>query len=827
MASLPIADVLKPLFAHLTRETNALVIAPPGAGKSTVLPQKLLGEPWAQEKQIILLQPRRVAVRAIASRIAQLLGTSVGGRVGYQMRDEARVSKDTQLLVMTEGVLRRRILGDPELSDIAAILFDEYHERSLDADICLALSRDIQYALRPDLKLIVMSATLNVDAISGALPSFHVFQSDGRSYPIETRYLPPRPNDQLSQSVVRAVSVALQAHDGNILCFLPGQADIQRAHDLLVNSLGDDVQIARLFGAQSDAQQKSTLDAGDAGLRKVILATDIAETSLTVPGVHCVVDSGLRRMPQYDIRTGLTALTRTQAAADRLDQRRGRAGRTAPGLCIRLWPQQATRAIPAMSTPDIETQDLTDLVLACADWGASHIASLPWTSPPREKSVQAAMDRLKQLALLDHSGGVTPAGRLAARLPMPADLAALLISAYDTTAAQDAALLCAIVSDSGTRSSGCIDLEERVHRLSLARDEKARRLATRARRWLKDIAAAGLTQKDRDGAMTDNPGLMLARMRPQLLAKRRSDKPGSFKLAAGRGAFLEGAPQLEKARYLVVGDGLLAGNDVRITSAWPLSSAEVEDGLSDLFQTSKTLLESDKTGRLNAQETVRIGALTISSQQIPMPKGAELAAILFNMAIERGLSTLPWPQAFTALRQRCAFARSLGEDAPDLSEDGLMQEADIWLKPLLSDMGSLSDLRPQSLFDAVLGLQDYQAIRALEDFAPTHFTLPTGTKAQIDYTAQPAPSVSAKLQAFFGARDHPTIAGGRVPLMVTLLSPAGRPLQSTQDLPGFWRGNYDAVRREMRGRYPKHPWPDDPTTAAPTLKTKAGIKNNR
>lgn len=826
MTALPIEDILADIAAHLARANNALIIAPPGAGKSTVLPHTLLAQSWTRDRQIILLQPRRVAVRSVAAQLARLSGTLLGGLVGYQMRDDSKRSAGTRLLVMTQGVLRRRLLADPELSGVAAVLFDEYHERSLDSDLCLALSRDVQASLRLDLKLLILSATLDADKLRPTLPGFKVFQSEGRSYPIETRYMPPAHGVPAAQSVVRGISHALNTHDGNVLCFLPGQGDIRRAFDAVSAACGPDVETAMLYGGLTDREQSAALSPPSSGMRKVILATDIAETSLTVPGVHSVVDTGLRRAPMFDARLGLTQLKGLRAAQDRLDQRRGRAGRVAPGLCIRLWPEQEMRSIAASSAPDVETQDLTDVVLACADWGVRDVLELPWTSPLASKGISMAQEALQRGGLLDHTSRITPRGRQAARLPLPAYLATLLLEAAGTAGAGDAALLCALLSDGTPRGRSCVDLEEALHSAAYGAGAHIRRLQKRANSWLKQVDDVE-GKEEATGQAKDTPpaGVLLARARPQLIAKRRGGTDGSFKLAAGRGAFVEEGTALAKAPYLVVGDALLAGEEVRITSAWPLSQAQVDTYLHDLIETKTRQIMHDKTGRRQVERSSCIGALVIRSQREDIAAGPELAQLMRASLREKGLSALPWPKAFHTLKNRADFARAHGGAGPDLSDDALLESSDAWLMPLLEQADSLSRVSGEALFEGVRGIQDFQLIRALDAFAPTHFSAPAGQRLPIDYSAAPAPSVSAKLQAFLGLKAHPTIAQGQVGLMVVMLSPAGRPLQSTQDLPGFWAGSYSDVRREMRGRYPKHPWPEDPANAQPTLLTKNRLKH--
>lgn len=815
MTTLPIAEIFDDIARHLREQNRALVMAPPGAGKSTYLPHMLLGEPWTANGQIILLQPRRVAVRSVAGQLARLSGSPLGQTIGYQMRDDVKRSAQTRLMVMTQGVFRRRLLADPSLEGISAVIFDEYHERSIDSDLCLALSRDVQEGLRDDLKLLIMSATLDIESLTPALPRFEVFLSEGRSYPIETLYLPQSREARLPAAMRSAVDLALKRHDGSILCFLPGQSELRQTQEALAALASSSLEICPLFGGQSDALQAAALAPPAAGVRKIILATDIAETSLTVPGVHCVIDSGLRRAPFFDDRLGLTQLKRGRAAQDRLDQRRGRAGRLAPGLCLRLWAEEEMRGIPASSLPDVTTQDLTDSMLACADWGARDIAALPWTTQPPAKAVALARGRLEAFGHMSADGSITAQGRYATRLPLPADVAAMVLWSYGTSGAEEVSLLGALLSDNTGRQGHCVDLSEALNDAASGRSSRYKRAAQRAKRWPALLKGAPINQRGPLGS----PGAALARARPHLLAKQRGGAAGGFKLAAGRGAFVDAHDPMANADYLVVGDALLAGQDVRITSAWPLTAQEVEGDLADLVGESARTAPNRKDGRLQIIRSRTIGALVLDSRTEDIAPGPELAAILFATFQREGLAALALPQRFFAFQARAAFAARHGCTI-DLSEAALVQSAGMWLTPLLETAGSLSGVPGDALFESLSGTISYEDMRALEAAAPAAFKAPANVSLSIDYSDSPAPSVKAKLQAFFGLKVHPLIGRSGVPLMITMLSPAGRPLQSTQDLPGFWAGSYEDVKKEMRGRYPKHPWPDDPANASPSLLTK-------
>ncbi|MEM7569488.1 MAG: ATP-dependent helicase HrpB [Pseudomonadota bacterium] len=819
--SLPIDDCLDGLVSSLGAHANAVVIAPPGSGKSTGVAPALVGAPWATGRQIILLQPRRVAVRALAHRLAALRGESVGGSVGYVMRGEVRVSADTRIVVMTLGVLRRKILADPELNDVTALLFDEFHERALDADICFALARDVQANLRPDLRLLVMSATLDEATILPKLQDFSVHRAEGRSFPIETTYLPPHPNETVPAQLSRAVRKALAESTGDILCFLPGVRDIRRSLDILAERFeGATVDIMPLYGALPLKEQQVVVAPHDDSKRRIILATDIAETSLTLAQVDTVIDLGLRRAPVFDPVSGLTQLKTTKASRASVDQRQGRAGRVRPGRCYRLWAQQATRALQAADPPDILVQDVSDLVLGCCDWGAADISSLSWVDQPPPSSIARARDSLISLGLLNEEGAITPAGRLAVQLPLPTDLAAFLIAQAGSEHCKDAALLCALMAEDirGLQAAG-EDLKSALAWLKRAKTPQALTLKKRAGEWAERVAqSVPQTSAQEDGA-SDALGLALARYRLPLIAQARAGEVGRFKLSSGRGAYVDEVSSLANADYLVVGEGVLAGTEVRIQTGWPLKKEEVQAALSDLCEQHEDV-DQDASGFVSVTTKTMLRALVLGKQRERLKPGPRLAAALHDSLMADGLRDLPWPKRFIQFQARAAFARTLEHGLPDMSFDALKKTAQIWLKPLLETVSSLQAIDGKALEAAVVGLTPYDAQRTIETLAPPVFTLPTGHDVPINYQADGPPSVAGKLQGFFGLSQHPMVGKGRVPLSLELLSPAGRPLQTTQDLPGFWAGSYQQVRKDMRGRYPKHPWPEDPANAKPSLMTK-------
>ncbi|MEM6833567.1 MAG: ATP-dependent helicase HrpB [Pseudomonadota bacterium] len=811
--SLPIAPLLPALCKYLGRAHNAIIIAPPGAGKSTAIPMMLLEQGFAAKGAIAVLQPRRVAVRSLAARLSELHGGPLGDAIGYQMRDESRVSAKTKLIVMTEGVLRQRLLADPALEGLTAVLFDEFHERSLNADLCLALSRDTQGSLRPDLKLLLMSATLDKEGILPALPTFEVFESQGRSFPIETIYLPLSPNAHLPAAAAQAVRRAVSDTEGDVLCFLPGVRDIRAVASQLE---GADFDVFPLYGALPIEAQKAVLKKPQSAKRRVIVATDIAETSLTLPDISAVVDAGLRRAPFFDLSLGLTELRTQKASRASVDQRRGRAGRTGPGTCYRLWPAQSTRALPAADAPEMLTQDLADVALACADWGADPQSDLDWIDTPPMAALLAAQERLQKADLLDAENRITQFGRAAAQMPLPWDLAAFMLGLAHTPRAKETAVLCAILGETSTGLEGQ-DLERAVKDLEARGDSAAQRILSRADRLQKTAENCAATLETPQDSWT--LGAALARSRPWLIGRRDPTSPGRFKLVSGRAALVDAHSSLASAPWLVVGTALLAGQNARVLSAWPLTQEDVLQAAAPILERG-TRVTLDEKG-FGVRETYEaLGALRLGSRTAKLDAGPELATLLRARLEAEGLSTLAWPQDFLDLQHRVAFARRFDASVPDMSFEALFDAADLWLEPVLLHTRSLSDLDFQDLAKAAKGLIPFQVMARVDALAPQAYALPSGQQATIAYQPDGTAGVAAKLQAFFGATQHPTVASGAVPLTLTLLSPAGRPLQTTQDLPGFWDGSYSDVRRDMRGRYPKHPWPEDPRSALPTMRPK-------
>ena len=804
---LPIHEALPALKATLGLGNAAVLVAPPGAGKTTVVPLELLGEPWRGDGRIIVLEPRRLAARAAAERMAATLGENVGETVGFRVRMQSRISARTRIEVVTEGVFTRMILADPELAGIACVIFDEFHERSLDADLGLALAIDTQRLLRDDLRLLVMSATLDGAAVARLLDGAPVIESQGRMFPVETRYLGRDDRLRLEDQVVRAVDKALAEQSGSLLVFLPGQGEILRTAERLAERKRPDVEIAPLYGALDPRDQDRAIKPAAVGVRKIVLATSIAETSLTIQGVRVVIDCGLARVPRFDPSSGLTRLATVRVSRAAADQRRGRAGRTEPGACYRLWNEAETRAFPAYADPEILDADLSGLALDLARWGAKNVTDLAFLDPPPAAAFAEARALLARLEALDWRGVLTPHGRALSAVPLPPRLAHMVLKAADTGQALRAALGAALITERGLGGRD-VDLRRRLESLDRDRSPRARDAKALADRWASFAGKSGTAEPLSDG-------LLLAFAYPERVARARGGQ-GEFQLVSGRGAFIEPTDALAREPWLAVAE--LGGGDRRdrILLAAPLDPAELV-AFKDQFEVEERLEESGG-GRLRGKRLTRLGRLTIREEILESPDPALIARALADRVRREGLAALPWSPATLAWRERLAFVRSGDPAWPDLSDTALIDALDDWLTPLLSGVRSLAALKPDILNCALRALIPWDLQRRLDAEAPARWTAPTGNSFTIDYAAEAGPRVDVRVQEVFGISQHPTVGG--VPLTMSLLSPGHRPIQTTKDLPGFWKGSWKDVRSDMRGRYPKHVWPEDPAVAAPTARAK-------
>jgi ATP-dependent helicase HrpB len=815
---LPIDESLPQLTAALRAGTAAVLVAPPGAGKTTRVPLVLAEEPWVKGRKIVVLEPRRLAARAAAARMAATLGEEVGQTVGYRVRFGSKVSRATRIEVVTEGVFTRMALDDPALEGVAALLFDEFHERSLDADLGLALACDVQRGLREDLRLLVMSATLDGARVAALLGGAPVIESQGRAFAVETRYLGRDAQARVEEQVASAVVRALRAEPGSLLVFLPGAGEIRRTETLLNERVGDGaVDIVPLYGALEAEVQDRAIAPAKPGRRKVVLATSIAETSLTIEGVRVVVDSGLARVPRYEPDVGLTRLETVRVSRAAADQRRGRAGRTEPGVCYRLWDEPQTASLEAASKPEIFAADLSSFVLDLAHWGVSDPAQLAFLDPPPTPAVKEAKALLESLGALDRDGRITEEGKRLRQLPLPPRLARMVVDAANGEEAQLAAEIAAVLTERGLGGND-VDLNHRLDDLRRDRSRRTQEARAMAKRW------AEIARRERQPTSGEqgvrSAGALLALAYPDRIAKNRG-AGASFLLANGRGAAVDPASALAREPFIAVGEMTGSAAQGRIVLAAPIALAEIEREFADRIESREEVVFDAASGNLRARRSRRLGAVALSEQSVRVEPNADTARILARGIAQAGLERLPWGKALRQWRERAMFLRRAeGEEWPDLSDAALAASIDEWLMPVLQDKTGLGEISADELQRALESRLPWNLRRRLETEAPTHFVAPTGSAIAIDYDAGEGPKIAVRVQELFGLDRHPAIAGGRVPLVVELLSPAHRPVQVTRDLPGFWRGSYAAVKAEMKGRYPRHPWPDDPVAAPPTRRAK-------
>jgi ATP-dependent helicase HrpB len=812
---LPIDAVLDDLSRTLEANNAAVLVAPPGAGKTTRVPLALLDAPWARGKKIIVLEPRRIAARASAERMAKSLGERAGDTVGYRVRFGSRISRVTRIEVVTEGIFTRQILDDPELSGVAAILFDEFHERSLDADMGLALARDAQTGLREDLRILVMSATLDGARVARLLGDAPVVESEGRAFPVETRYLGRKADAPIERQMADAIASALRADSGSVLAFLPGAAEIRRTQNFLGERVHDaSIEIVPLFGALDAAVQDRAIAPAPKGTRKVVLATSIAETSLTIEGVRIVVDSGLARVPRYEPDIGLTRLETVRASRAAVDQRRGRAGRTEPGVCYRLWDEPQTASLAAYTQPEILSADLSSLVLDLAQWGVSDPAALSFLDPPPQPAWKEARSLLTELNALDDDGRITAEGKSLRSLALPPRLARMIVDSHRAGNGEAAAEIAAIITERGLGGDS-VDLEHRRDQFRRDRSPRAASARDLARRWASQVAASEKAGQQ-EGL---SAGLMLAYAFPDRVARNRGN--GSFVLANGRGAAVEQTSSLARAPYIAIGEMTGTAASGRVLLAAQITQDEIERHFAEHIESVDEISFDRGAMALRARRKRVLHAITLSEATLAVSPSEDTARILADGLIAAGLDRLPWSKAAKQWRDRVMFLRKAeGDSWPDLSDEGLIARRDDWLVPALYDKIALKDISAGDLSDALMALLPWEMRARLDREAPTHFEAPTGSALAIDYEAEQGPTIAVRLQELFGLNTHPSIAAGKVPLVLELLSPAQRPVQVTRDLPGFWRGSYNAVRSDLRGRYPRHPWPDDPANALPTRRAK-------
>lgn len=815
--ALPIDAVLDDVRRTLSERASAVLVAPPGAGKTTRVPLALMNEGWLKGRKILVLEPRRIAARAAAERMAQSLAETVGETIGVRARMVSKSGPKTRIEVVTEGVFTRMILDDPELRGIGAVLFDEFHERSLDADVGLALALDAQGALRDDLRILAMSATLDGARVAELFGGADVIVSEGRAFPVETRYLGRDANARIEDQATDAVMHALRQETGSILVFLPGQGEIRRVEERLRERISDPaIMVAPLYGAMDMRAQDLALQPAAKGQRKVVLATSIAETSITIEGVRVVIDSGLARVPRFEPDVGVTRLETVRVSRAGADQRRGRAGRTEPGVCYRLWDEPQTQSLPAYAEAEIRSADLSALLLDCAEWGASDPRSLRWLDPLPIGAIDAAREELMELAALDAEGRITAMGQRLRSLPLPPRLARMVISAAERGHAEEAADIAAVIVERGLGGND-VDLVHRLEGFARDRSRRANDMRKLAANWARIAAkSAGSRQAGEDLSVAQ----LLALAFPERIGKSRGGS-GQFLLANGRGANVEPTHPLARAQFIIAAELSGKAASTRILLAAAADEAEVMASAGDRIRESDEIEFDAQAAALRSRRVRRLDAIVLANETRALAANDETARLLAEGIARLGIDRLPWSKTQLQLRDRVGFLRAAGEDAwPDLTDAGLSIAVTDWLAPFLTGKTKLAEIGADDLGAALDTLLPWHLKQRLEAEAPTHFEVPTGNRHAIDYESAGAPALHVRVQELFGLTQHPSIADGKLPLTLHLLSPAHRPIQITRDLPGFWKGSWAAVQAEMKGRYPRHPWPDDPASAPATARAK-------
>ncbi len=827
--ALPIDAVLDDLVAALAMRDAAVLVAEPGAGKTTRVPLALLDAPWLARKRIVMLEPRRLAARAAARRMAATLGEDVGDSIGFRVRGEARVSRATRVEVLTDGLYLRRLQRDPDLSDIGIVIFDEFHERGLETDLALALTLDARAALRPDLRVLVMSATLDAAAVAGLLADAPVIRSDGRSFPVAIRHLNrPAPGERLERCMASAIRRALDEETGSALVFLPGLGEIRRvAADLTPDSLPANTSVVALHGDLPLEQQDEAIKPARPGTRKIVLATSIAETSLTIEGIRIVIDSGFSRVPRFDPNTGMGRLETVRVSRASATQRAGRAGRLEPGVCFRLWGEAEHRALAPFGTPEIREADLAALALELARWGTLDVAALHWLDVPPAGALQQARETLRVLGALDRDGRITAHGQAMAELGLHPRLAHMLIIGRDNGLGALACALASLIGERDPMRAGIgatrpTDIRGRVD--ALLGDDAAggfdRGGLAQARKLARDLRRQ-LDVRDEHFGSTQRCGELIALGWPERLAQRRGAL-GQFRLANGRGAILPPADSLAGAPYLAIADLDGGAKESRVVLAAPIDEAVIDSLFGERIETTESVTWDAREEAVRAVRERKLGALILGQSRFEDAPATAVRDAMLDGVRQLGLQTLPWNAASTALRLRIGFLAVRDPEGgwTAMDDQSLLAALDTWLGPSLAGMTRRAHLARIDVHEALMRPLDWDHRRRLDSDAPTHVTVPSGSRLPVDYADPAEPALSVRLQEMFGARDTPRIAGGTIGLTLRLLSPAGRAIQVTRDLAGFWRGSYAEIRREMRGRYPKHPWPEDPLAAAPTARAK-------
>ncbi len=834
MTELPIDAVLPELQRALTIHPCAVLQAPPGAGKTTRVPLALLNAAWLQNQRIIMLEPRRLAARNAAGWMAELLGEAAGATIGYRTRMDTKVSARTRVEVVTEGVLARMLQSDAELPGVGVVIFDEFHERSIHTDLGLALCLDVQRNLRPELRVLVMSATLDAAPVAHLLNDAPLITSSGRSYPVEIHYVGAVPERDRLAVLARVVEQAVREQSGSVLVFLPGAGEIHKVSAMLrAAALPSDISVHALYGDLPRAAQEAAIQPCRAGLRKIVLATSIAETSLTIEGVRVVVDSGAMRVPRFEPRSGMTRLETVRVSRASAEQRCGRAGRLEPGVCFRLWSEGEHKALQPFSAPEIRDADLAPLVLELAQWGVRDAQLLSWLDPPPAAAQAQARDLLRRLGALDEHERITAHGKAMAQLALHPRLAHMLLRAQEWKLGGVACDLAALLNErdvfKGAGSARDGDVRTRLELLRRGAQENPaagggnvdsaalQRVTQAARQWQKDLRVAPAQAQDMHCA-----GLLLALAYPDRIAQRRGAEGYRYLLANGRGAFVQEGEALAKAEYLAVADVDGGECEARIYLAAPLEVSELEQACGTQLETIEQVVWNSREQAVNARRQRRYGELILKDDPLQKPDPQKVLQALLQGVRALGVAALPWTPAARNWQARVLLLRRATDAAawPDVSDAALLAQFDHWLAPHLLGITRWSEVQRVDVLPALTELLDWKKRQALDEWAPTHISVPSGSRVVIDYAHGDTPVLAVRLQEMFGLSATPRIANGRVPLLLHLLSPARHPVQVTGDLASFWKNSYQDVKKDLKGRYPKHYWPDDPLQAQPTARAK-------
>lgn len=823
----PITPLLPEIVARLTANPCLVLEAPPGAGKTTLVPLALAEAPIFSDGKILLLEPRRLAARAAARRMASTLREKIGETVGYQVRLERKIGPGTRIEVLTEGLLTSRLKSDPALAGVRIVIFDEFHERSLDADLGLALTRTCQEILNQDLRILVMSATLDGERIAAMLCGAPVLRAEGRAFPVETRFAPLPERTPLDTWTARTIRRAIAETEGGVLVFLPGEAEIRRVEaDLRTGGLPPSAFVAPLYGALDQEAQDRAVTPAPEGQRKIVLATAIAETSLTIEDVRVVVDAGLERRPAYDPGSGLTRLVTQRLSRASADQRRGRAGRLAPGICYRLWSEPENRALQPHAVPEILASDLASLVLDVAAWGLAPIEDLSFLDPPPSGARTEAQMLLRQLGALDADGRATPHGGRLADLGTHPRLAHMMVAAAERGDGPTAVAIAAILGERDIlRAGGPRDRDMRT-RLEIWAGDRDRPGGTQvdAGALRRAQAQAALWRRrlniPDEAVVPASCGPVLALAYPDRVAQAQG-RHGRFRLRSGRGAFLPEDDPLAGADFLVAASLDARAGDGAIFLAAPLTRTDIEDAFADAIENTESVAWDRRAGSIAAVARDRLGALVLAERPIERAAPERWRAALIEGIRDVGLDRLAWPKASAHLRARAAFARTLNEasPSPNLSDEALTINLEEWLGPFLGRERRPSDIKEETLAAALDAMLTHEMRKALDRLAPTHLSVPSGSRVELEYGSE-GPRLNVRLQEVFGLTETPRIGGGKVPVTLVLLSPARRPVAVTQDLKTFWANGYRDARKELKARYPKHFWPDDPASAEATARTR-------